>query len=666
MPHLSDLDPATLSPYLAQHVANPVRWWAWGADALEEAVRRDRPIFLSVGYAACHWCHVMAHESFEDPDIARRLNEAFIPIKVDREERPDVDELYMAATQLLSGHGGWPMSVFTLPDGRPFYAGTYYPPVDRGGQVGFARLLDALDDAWSRQRASVETQAAELAEATTREVRLVDHLAPSAARVDLPAARAALRRGLVERADGLGGFGPAPKFPRPSYVTALLDGGDESERALARDTLDAMARQGLYDHLGGGFARYSVDARWHVPHFEKMLSDQALLARAYLLADREAGGGTWWRQVGLDALGFARRELAVDGGFAASLDADAGGVEGGHVTWTPSEVREALERADALDLLDETLHRWRLDEPVLEGRSVPRLADGEPFSTPPSLRRAHEALLSARRRRAAPARDRKVVLEWNAMTASALLATRDPDLESEGVERLERLLGSHHDGTDFWRTHPGGARATAADLAWLADALVDAYESTGEDRHATAAHRVLVYLLDHHWDGERPDGGDPLRGQGLFTTSDAAHDLPVRPKEILDGATPSAHAVSLRAFARLGGVLGDAQMLAIAERLVNLAEELLVEHPLAVPDLLEAAGFALERVEAVLPGPPNPLGALLRSRAVRRTVLVSGTGGSPLLEGRAAGLAYLCRAGVCELPVADGPALLARLVEMGA
>ncbi len=380
MPLLRDVREELGSAYLLDHVDNPVAWRTWSDDTLEEARRRDQPIFLSVGYAACHWCHVMAHESFESEAIAERLNASFVPIKVDREERPDVDALYMAATQLVSGHGGWPMSVFLLPDGRPFMAGTYYPPVDRGGQIGFGRLLDALSGAWADQRDAIERQAAELQGALEREVHFVDHLAPFHESLDLALVRRQLRDDLVAQADPDGGFGGAPKFPRPSYVEALLEFDDAEARDSVAVTLDAMSRRGLYDHLGGGFARYSVDGQWHVPHFEKMLSDQALLARCYIDAARVTGRAEW-REVALDTLRFVERALRLDDGYAASLDADAGGVEGSHITWTNEEVVDVLRERGLDDLIDQALHRWRIElHGTFEGRSIPRLADDAPSS----------------------------------------------------------------------------------------------------------------------------------------------------------------------------------------------------------------------------------------------------------------------------------------------
>ncbi|MFI5036611.1 MAG: thioredoxin domain-containing protein [Acidimicrobiales bacterium] len=665
MPRLRDLA-VVGSAYLAQHVDNPVDWWAWGPDAFAVARERDRPVFLSVGYAACHWCHVMAHECFEDAAIADQLNRSFVAIKVDREERPDVDAAYMAATQLMTGHGGWPMSVFLTPDGEPFYAGTYFPPSDRSGQVGFPRLLAAMSDAWTTRRAEVLAQGVEVRDAVAHEIAVVDHLAPSAATLDLPAVRRALRDGLLARADTRGGFGPAPKFPRADYVGALLEFDDRASRDTVTRVLDAMARGGLYDHLAGGFARYSVDDRWRVPHFEKMLYDQALLARAYLLADRSRGGGTPWRAVATGTLDFVLHELPVAAGFAASLDADAGGVEGSHVTWTVDEVRVALSRAGRDGDLAAALARWQIDDDGdLDGRSVPHLGADEPFVTPAAMAGALEALRAARAERPAPGLDPKVVLEWNAMFAGALLASRDPGYEAAGLALLASLATTHRAPEGWWRTERPGARATAHDLAWLVDALVDAYEVTGDDAWVERARDAARDLLAHHWDGEVPSAGAPDAGAGLFTASSLVTDLALRPKDLLDGATPSAHSVATRALARLGLVTGDADALAVARRLATLGGPLMVTHPTAVPVLVDGAGYALEGVEVVAPGEMGPLVDHVRSRAMPRTVLVTGAGASPLLTGRSPGHLYLCRGGVCQRPVTTGADFDALVTALG-
>lgn len=653
---------SSTSAYLLQHVENPVDWWPWGQEALDEAKQLDRPIFLSVGYAACHWCHVMAHESFENEDIARLLNDWFVPIKVDREERPDVDALYMAATQVLTGHGGWPMSVFLLPDGQPFMAGTYYPPVDRNGQVGFPRLLQAIHEAWENQREGIVTQANELNHAIHREVRFIDNLAPFTKSLDLTDARQKLRVELLEKVDVYGGFGSAPKFPRPTYVEALLESTDPDEKAACTLTLNAMCREGMFDHIAGGFARYSVDAQWHVPHFEKMLSDQALLARCYLRAHANLDATQGWRDVALRTLGYVRDNMRVDGGYASSLDADANGVEGSHIVWTVDQVREALETGHLDSWLPRVLQRWRISNPgEFEGASIPRLATDEPFTTPDDMVPAAAALQMARAERVQPGRDEKVILEWNAMLASAFLMSQDAEFERLGIELLTSLLQTHFKDGHWWRTENLTAYATAADVAWLMDALLDAYALTGNDSWTSAAVDLSHYLLDHFWDGERPTAILPERGEGLFAQNECVTDLGIRTKEIFDGATPSSHAVACRALARLGLSLGNEDLLAPARRLVTLAASLLATHPGAVPDLLDAARYALEGIEVVVPGPPNDLANHVRSLAMSGVVVVCGTGSSPLLLDRQSGLAYVCKQNVCQLPVATIEDLEAQL-----
>jgi len=655
------------SAYLRQHADNPVDWWTWNRESLDEAARLDRPIFLSIGYAACHWCHVMAHESFEDPNVAALLNQYFIPIKVDREERPDVDALYMAATQLVSGHGGWPMSVFLLPDGRPFMAGTYYPPVERHGQPGFTTLLTAMSDAWTTRRDDVERQADQLSRALEREVSFIDHLAPFTDTLDLVASRRRLRDELVGRVDVDGGFGDAPKFPRSSYVESLLEFDDDEARGAVERTLDAMSRRGIYDHLRGGFARYSVDGEWHVPHFEKMLSDQALLVRTYLRAARARPDHVEWRAVALDTIDFVLSDLAVASGYASALDADAGGVEGSHATWTPEEVAVALGADGLGDDLAATLRRWRIDEPgAFEGRSIPRLADAEPFVTPAPLLRAREALRRARAKRVQPGRDEKVILEWNAMFASALFEARDPGCDERATSLLESLRRTHFYDDVWWRTEARAAHAGASDVAWLLDASIDAFETTGDDRWIGDARDLARYLLDHYWDGEVPTPRSPHVGGGVFARSNLVTDLRAQPKEIFDGATPSSHALACRALARLALCTGDDEYLVVAQRLVDLAASLLATHPGAVPDLLEAAGFAVSGVEVVIPGDTNTLTEFVRSSFTRRSVVIVGTGSSPLLRDRRAGVAYVCRSGVCQLPVESVAALDQQLRNVGA
>jgi uncharacterized protein len=664
VPRLRDVKEHLGSPYLRDHVDNPVEWWAWGEDALELARVSDRPIFLSVGYAACHWCHVMAHESFEDEETAALLNEHFVPIKVDREERPDVDALYMTATQLSSGHGGWPMSVFMLPDGRPFFTGTYFPPNDRPSQVGFPRLLRALVNAWKVQRGAVIEQAAELGDALVREVAFVDHLVAHEGRLDLDGACRRLCDELIGTLDSDGGFSGAPKFPHPGLLAALIDADGAGEHAVAL-TLDAMARRGLYDHVGGGFARYCVDRQWHVPHFEKMLIDQALLARTYANAARRYAREDW-RDVARATLSFVIDELAFSNGYAASLDADAGGLEGGHVTWTLEDAADALGAVGRLGDLRRVLRRWTITETGdLDGRSVPRLAENEPFLTPSDLADALSALRRARAQRVQPARDDKVILEWNAQFASACLSLHEPRFTATALDLLERLGTTHVDSGVFYRTQHHNAHATLSDVAALADAQLDAFEATGDDVWLQRARNTADYLLNHYWDGDVPSAQNPDVGAGVFSSSDLATDLLTRPKEIFDGAGPSGHATATRALARLALISADPDRLVAAQRLVALGATLISQHPRAVADLVGAARFALDGVEIVVPGPPNDLSDHVRLSVVPRSVLITGSNSSPLLEGRDQGAAYVCRGGVCQLPVRSVADLTAQLEELG-
>jgi uncharacterized protein YyaL (SSP411 family) len=396
-----------------------------------------------------------------------------------------------------------------------------------------------------------------------------------------------------------------------------------------------------------------------------MLSDQALLARCYFRASR-ATHNSAWREVALDTLAFVERALRLPLGYAASLDADASGTEGSHITWTPDEVRAALDGFSEKEVAD-VLARWRIEpKGTFEGRSIPRLREGAPFVTPPELEVAHETLIAARAQRVQPSRDEKIILEWNAMLASAFLQSGANEFEFRGLELVRSLRRTHFQDGTWWRTEHHRAHATANDLAWLIDAAVDAFELTGDDEWREIAHRAATYLVEHFWDGPVPTDIDPHVGAGFFTQSDLVGDLSTRPKEIFDGATPSAHAISTRALARLALCDATTSLLVIAQRLVELAGSLLVSHPSAVVDLVDAAGYARDGVELVIPGDANELSNHVRSRTMFRTVLVTGTGGSELLLERDAGYAYVCHAGVCELPVSSVTALETELQRSGA
>ncbi len=632
------------STYLRQHAANPVDWWPWGPEALARAMELDRPILLSIGYASCHWCHVMARESFEDPAIAVRLNEVFVPIKVDREERPDVDAIYIAAAEEMIGRAGWPLTMVLLPDGRPLVAATYLPPSDRPHQAGLSSLIDAVARAWRDDREALAAQALGIDDAGPVAVPPPsDHDEPR------PAALAAqLIDHLLARADPRGALGPAPHFPRPSYLRALVDAPDPRARTAARRVAAAWTSTALYDHLEGGFFRYCVDDQYRQPHFEKMLSDQALLARALSHSARRAPELRWCAPVATATLDFCERFLrAPGGGYFASLDAEAGRAEGAHVTWTADQVRRLLE-ASGLDA-DAAIERWS----VSEDAAAPRLAPEASWMTPGALRREMDALRARRRQRPQPEADELVVLEFNAMLVSAQLASGERWRQRRALESLRSLRQRHWRQGRWRRASTGSATATGADLAWLVDVEVDAFELTGADEWLAAASDDAAHLLAHHWIDRALDGpGDERRGV-VALASDEVDDALARPASIVDGATPAATSVAARALSRLGLARGDESMLDAARALVRAVGTLAMRHPLAFPDLIEAAGYAFDGVTVVAPGPPTPLSEHVRWSAMSRTVLVTGSGSSPQLAGRHAPLAYVCRGSQCWPPVAS-------------
>lgn len=685
--HLAD----ETSPYLRQHADNPVAWFPWGKEALDTARDEDKPLFVSIGYASCHWCHVMAHESFEDPEVAAVLSETFVSVKVDREERPDLDTVYMAATQALTGSGGWPMSVFCTPDGRPFYAGTYFPPVERHGMPSFRRVIEALADAWTNERAQVLEQADALAGAVQRELRLAEALQQDArgdTSPESPSARPALRlAGLGDAdagafdADALvhqvvagvaagfdpewGGFGPAPKFPRPTLVELCLrearrGGADAAPaREMGMRTLDAMAAGGIYDHLVGGFCRYATDTRWLVPHFEKMLTDQALLARAYLHAWQD-GGRADYGVVLNETLDFVLRDLSTpEGALYSSFDADAGGVEGAHATFTLDELRAILPAP-----LVEPAAAWYGITPGgnWEGRSIPCRPVGAPLVRPPDVEEARILLAAARAERVQPARDEKVLTEWNAMAVATLAetagATGRTDYGQRAEEVGEFLWSSMYDGERLMRSWQGGrARhlAVATDYAWLAEASFRLSEWTGRTVWRERAVLAAGQLLDLFWDDE---------SGGFFTTGRDAEALVVRPKEFLDGAVPSANAIALTALLHVGALVDDARIDEAVERTVSLAGPLLGRHPGALADTVAALPMVRGRDEVVVTGARPDLLAEVRRHWLPAAVVVWGApDAGPLFVDRPAepGLAYVCRGRACRMPASDTATLAGQL-----
>ncbi|WP_326644797.1 thioredoxin domain-containing protein [Streptosporangium sp. NBC_01755] len=654
------------SPYLLQHADNPVDWFAWGDEAFAEAERRDVPLLISIGYSACHWCHVMAHESFEDPGTAALMNERFVNVKVDREERPDVDAVYMTATQAMTGQGGWPMTVFATPQGHPFYTGTYFP------RQQFQRLLAGVSNAWTGDREAVLEQSSKIVEA------LNERSAMPAGPLPTPSTLTRAVQSLAESFDSArGGFGGAPKFP-PSMVLEFLlrygaaAGGEDARTtanaamSMADRTLEAMARGGIYDRLGGGFARYSVDADWVVPHFEKMLYDNALLLRIYTHWWRSSGS-VLGRRVALETADWLLAEMRTpEGGFASALDADSEGVEGKFYVWTPEELREVLGEEDgawAIDLFEVT-------GTFEHGASVLQLlADPD---DPERFARVRSALLAARARRVRPGRDDKVVAAWNGLAIAALAETGAlfdrPDLVEAAREAASLIDGLHLDGDRLLRTSRDGRAGTNAgvleDYADLAEGLLTLFGVTGEVRWFRRAESLLEAVLERF-----PDGSG-----GFYDTADDAERLFQRPQDPTDNATPSGQFAAAGALLSYAALTGSSRHRVAAEAALGTVTVLADKHA-------RFAGWGLAVAQAAVAGPievavvgpaGDPATAALHRAALMSPlpglVLALGepdSGEVPLLAGR--GLvgggpaAYVCRGFTCQMPVTTPMALRAEL-----
>ncbi|MFS0704769.1 thioredoxin domain-containing protein, partial [Cellulomonas sp. 179-A 9B4 NHS] len=590
---------AATSPYLLQHADNPVDWWEWGDEAFAEARRRDVPLLVSVGYAACHWCHVMAHESFEDPATAAFMNEHFVCVKVDREERPDVDAVYMSATQAMTGSGGWPMTVFTTPDGRPFFCGTYFPPRRVQQVPSFPEVLAALAAAWRTRRDEVVSSAAGIADALGRRP-------PAAADgPDLVDERVVARAlgalgATYDERDG--GFGGAPRFP-PSMVLEWLlrhhaRTGDADALAMARRTLDAMARGGMYDQLAGGYARYSVDATWTVPHFEKMLYDNALLLRVHLHAWRLTADPLD-RRVAVETADWLLAELRTpEGGFASALDADSEGREGAFYAWTPAQLRDVLGDDDgawAADVLGVT------DEGTFEHGASVLQRQHEPADVA-RLDAVRARLREAREQRPRPARDDKVVSAWNGLAVAALAeagALLDRPDWVDAARRCARLLADLHtrsapDGDRLVRTSrdgvAGGAPGVLEDYADVAEGYLALSAVTGEAEWSTRARRLLDTVLAHFPDGEG----------GFYDTADDETDAVLgalrRPQDPTDGPTPGGQPAAAAALVTLAAATGSLEHREAALAALRVPLQLALRYP-------RAAGWALATAEALLDGP---------------------------------------------------------------
>ena len=656
------------SPYLLQHAHNPVDWYPWGDEAFARARAEDKPVLLSVGYSACHWCHVMERESFENPQIAAVMNADFVNVKVDREERPDVDHIYMQAVQSLTGRGGWPMTVFLTPDGTPFYGGTYFPPEDRHGLPGFPRLLASLTDAWRSRRAEVVQSGREIAESLGQ----TDRLRRAATLLGEEVLFSAFGGISSQFDEEWGGLGGAPKFPQPMIWEFVLRffkrSGNPYAQRMVHTTLTRMARGGMYDQLGGGFARYSVDAQWMIPHFEKMLYDNAQLASLYLHAWL-ALGDPECRRVCEETLDYLLRDMADPaGGFYSAEDADSEGHEGKFYVWTAGEIRAVLG-ADA----DRALAYWGVDRGSnFEGKSNLFLAD-EP--DPESIAPLRRQLFAARARRVRPGRDDKVLAAWNGLACRAFAeagrALGRADYVAAAVRNAEFLLGAmRRDGRLLrsWKNGEARLRGYLEDYAMVAAALLEVYEATFERRWLDAARALADDMLGLFWD------------EGLEGFYDTGHDhekLIVRPRNLYDNAVPCGTSVAIEALLRLAVLTGEAAYEARALTALRPLADLLGRHPTAFGRFLCALDFHLgPKIEVALVTPAGDAGALaaevfgrfLPNRVVAGMVAgdAQAAAGVPLLEGRTVidgrPTAYVCRNYACELPVTE-PAALVRQLE---
>jgi uncharacterized protein len=660
------------SPYLLQHKDNPVAWQPWDKRALAEARERDVPLLVSIGYSACHWCHVMEHESFEDPEVAAYMNEHFVCIKVDREERPDVDAIYMDAVQAMTGQGGWPLNAFATPDQVPFYAGTYFPPVGRQGLPGWRQLLEAIAEAWTQRRAEIERQGARIAEHLSVSARIE----PDPGEPE-PGLLATAVQAIADREDHAhGGFGGAPKFPQASAIELLLarhDGGsarpNPAEPALR--ALRAMARGGIYDQLGGGFARYAVDAAWVVPHFEKMLYDNALLARAYLHGWQVSGGDPLLKQVCTETLDWALRELrGPEGGFASALDADSEGVEGKFYVWTPEQLRAALRDER---LYEVAIAHWGVTTGGnFEGTSILVRAGSD--DDPPELPEIKWRLMAVRDQRVRPGLDDKRLTSWNALMIGALA-------EAGAVLERADYLDAARACADFllrelrvedgrvlrtWKAGRAHLAGYLEDHAFLLEALLTLYEATFDARWFAQARALADVTIARFADDERG---------GFFSTADDHEQLVARRKDLEDTPIPSGNAAMARGLLRLARLTGEAAYEERARGVIALLHPIAARHPLAFAHLLQAVDFMLaddvREVAIVGSGPDADALARTVRGAFRPHVVVAGGSGEedgvvPLLTGRGTGpdghaAAYVCERFACQAPVVEPEALAALL-----
>ncbi len=665
------------SPYLLQHAHNPVDWYPWGDEAFAEAARQNKPVFLSIGYSSCHWCHVMEDESFSQEEVAAVLNEHFISIKVDREERPDVDAIYMTAVQLLTGSGGWPLSVFLTPDREPFFGGTYFPPDDRYGRPGFMSLLKNIAHVWAMRPEDIHSDAARLSD-TVRRIMQTESTRGSSPTPALLDEAAATLAGSYDKP--WGGFGGAPKFPPAGALAFLLrrhsQTGNPDTLLIVTHTLQAMARGGMYDQVGGGFHRYSVDERWLVPHFEKMLYDNALLARVYTEA-WQVTGEPFYRRIATETLDYVLREMTgPEGGFYSAQDADSEGVEGKFYVWSHDQLLDTLGdttgalMADFFGASEKGNFEGHniLHEPVQRAAFAARLG-WTPQALAETIDTARAGLLRARKRRIRPLTDDKIITAWNGMMIGSMAragAAFDEPRYSVAAERAAAFVATEimHDGRlhRSWRGNVTGPRAFLDDYAHMAMAHVDLYETTFDPSHLVRAQQLLDVLEMDFRSGDTP---------GYVFAPPHRTDLLAASRPMTDGAVPSGNAIAVTAMLRLYRLTGQADLQERADAILNAMTPSAGQHPRSFAYALSAMEFMISSPrELVLVGPrehPATRAFLraIRSRFLPSAVIAWGPGTLedsaadliPLLKNRACvdgqPALYVCEGFACRQPITD-------------
>ncbi|MBN1659707.1 MAG: thioredoxin domain-containing protein [Anaerolineae bacterium] len=681
------------SPYLLQHAGNPVDWYPWGAEALSKAQDEEKPIFLSIGYSACHWCHVMEHESFEDETTAALMNEHFVNIKVDREERPDLDQIYMNAVQAMTGSGGWPMSVFLTPQGEPFYGGTYFPPRPRYGMPSFTQVLLAIATAWQNRRTELVQGGRRLAVALEEQMSVANVTGQVAIE---PETLHAAFRGLAQQFDEThGGWGGAPKFPQPMAIEFLLRyyimTGSKPALHMATFTLDKMARGGMYDQLGGGFHRYSVDDHWLVPHFEKMLYDSAQLARVYLHAWQLTGDG-FYRTIAVETFDYVAREMTgPQGGFYSTQDADSEGEEGKFFVWTVDEIRAVLG-----DEADEFIAAYGVKRGGnWEGKNILELTGT--IEQRERLAGTRAKLFEAREARVHPGRDEKVITAWNGLMLAAFAeAAAAFGLAGGDTERGDRYRHIAEQNADFLLHHlqtdtgrlfrtwkaagDNGSRGGEGsakidgfleDYAHVAEGLLSLYQATFDRRWYQAAHDLVDSAVARFW----------VTGEGFYDTATDSEQLITRPRDLQDNATPSGNAMMATVLLKLSDLAMEHRYADLARENLGAVQEFLGRAPLGFSQWLVALDYALSRpFEIAIVGSPDDeatqrlLGAATSGFRPHQVIAYGPAGklstlspapAVPLLEDRVLvdgqPAAYVCRDFACQAPVTDIDALRAQL-----